>query len=154
MTKEDKGGGFSDPASIEDMTTMYLTAVKGVLNSLKDYESKGGGSEIMYLLAQAQAKWLTSALRYWQQVATIISTQGAEAVEAIKPDANGPSDEARQLMILDRARAALREISDLSMSEAKVLQRELMEIEEELRDVVSGSDSDRDASHRYAKAKE
>lgn len=161
--KTSNGNGFSDPSSVDDMVGMYLSAVKGVLSSLNDYETKDGetkggavGSDVMYLLAQAQAKWLTSALRYWQQVATIISTQGTDAVDAIKPETNGDgmSDEARRLFILDKARAALREISDLSIAEAKLLQRDLMEVEAELRDVVADDGTDRDGPHRYAKAKQ
>jgi len=54
-------------------------------------------------------------------------------------------------LILDKARAALREISDLSISEAKLLQRDLMDVEAELRDVIG--DKGRDGPHRYARTK-
>lgn len=148
------GAGLSDPSSVDDMVSMYLSAIKSVLTSLKEYEDKGAasGSDIMYLLAQAQAKWLSSALRYWQQVATIIATQGTDAVDAIKPDQPGAemSDEARRLLLLDKARAALRDISDLSITEAKLLRRDLMEIEAELRTFAG---PERDGPHRYARAK-
>lgn len=146
---------FSNPGSIDDMVAMYLAALKGVLGSLREYGESGGRvePEVMYLLAQAQARWLSSALRYWQQIATIVSTQGAGAIEASIPSADGPSLEARQLVVLDKARAVLREISDLSLSEAKLLQRELLEIEAELRKSVQPQDDDRDGPHRYAKSK-
>ncbi len=146
---------FHDPSSIDDMAAMYLSALKDVLASLKDHETGGRRfqSDVMYLLAQAQARWLTSALRYWQQVAAIIGTQGVDAIEAIVPEPKGQSLEAQQLVLLDKARAILREISELSMSEAKLLQRDLMDIEAELRNVVNSDDDDLDGPRRYAKPK-
>ncbi|RBW53752.1 hypothetical protein [Ruegeria sp. A3M17] len=146
---------FGNPGSIDDMVAMYLEALEGVLGSLRDYSEKGARVEpdVMFLLAQAQARWLSSALRYWQQIATIVSTQGTDAIEATIPSADGPSLEARQLIVLDKARAVLREISDLSLSEAKLLQRDLMEIEAELRKSVGPVGDDREGPHRYAKSK-
>ncbi len=135
---------FKNPDSIDDMASMYLFAVKSILASLKEQEENfdAHGADIMYVLAQAQARWLTSALRYWTQIANIVGTQGAAAVEVIKPSPDGPSDEARRLILLDKARGTLREISDLSLSEAKLLQRELMEIEAEMRDLLIPDDLD------------
>ena len=133
---------------------MYLSAVSSVLSSLKEYEENDAGfaSDVMYVLAQAQVRWLTSALRYWTQIATIVSTQGSDAMEAIRQDGSDLSPEARRLIVLDKARAALREVSDMSLSEAKLLQRDLMKIEADLRDTLGGKD--RDGPHRYAKRKE
>lgn len=136
---------------MEDMTAMYLSAVKGVLDSLAEYENNKSSSDIMYLLAQAQARWLTSALRYWQQIAVIIGTHGVDAVEKIKPTTDGASQDARRVMMLDKARAALREVSDLSLREAKTLQRDLMEIEAELRECMAPTGDDLDAARRFAK---
>jgi hypothetical protein len=156
MGQDDKAPGnpFGDPASIDDMASMYLSAVKSILASLKEAEknSDGSASDIMYVLAQAQTRWLTTALRYWTQIATIVTTQGTDAVNAIKPGEGGPSEEAKRLILLDKARATLREISDLSLSEAKMLQRDLMSIEEELRSLVGPEPEGKDP-HRFQKYK-
>lgn len=149
--KQASDNAFSNPASIDDMATMYLSAVKSVLDSLKEYENNTSGSDVMYLLAQAQARWLTSALRYWQQIATIIGTHGTEALETIKPDPDGASAEAHRVKMLDKARGALREVSELSLREAKLLQRDLMKIEAELRECVGTPDDDLDRPRRFAK---
>lgn len=151
---EEKSKGdstFSNPGSIDAMAEMYLSAVKSVLDSLKDYEDDSSGSDVMYLLAQAQARWLSSALRYWQQIATIINTRGIDAVDAIKPDENGTSAEARRVRMLDQARAALREVSNMSLREAKLLQNEFAKIEAELRECMSSTDDDLDDPRRFAK---
>lgn len=151
---EEKSKGdstFSNPGSIDAMAEMYLSAVKSVLDSLKEYEDDSSGSDVMYLLAQAQARWLSSALRYWQQIATIINTRGIEAVDAIKPDENGTSAEARRVRMLDQARAALREVSNMSLREAKLLQNEFAKIEAELRECMSSTDDDLDDPRRFAK---
>lgn len=146
---------FDDPASLDDLAEMYLAAVSGVLASLKiEGDERGFASDVTYLLAQAQVRWLTSALRYWTQIASIISTQGADAAGAIRPDGRRLSPEARRLIVLDKARAALREISELSLTEARLLQRDLMEIEADLRATLPEGPRDRDAPHRYAKRKE
>lgn len=135
---------------------MYLSAVSGVLSSLKEYEENDAGftSDVMYVLAQAQVRWLTSALRYWTQIATIVSTQGADAMEALKAEGTDLSPEARRLVVLDKARAALRDVSDMSLSEAKLLQRDLMKIEADLRDTLGDPAGDRRGPRRYAKRKE
>ena len=147
---------FVDPKSIEDLTALYVSAVSSVLSSLKAYEENNAGyaSDAMFVLAQAQARWLTSAMRYWTQIATIVSVQGADAMEAMKSDGPDISPEAQRLVILDKARGALREISEVSLSEAKLLQRDLMKIEADLRDTLHSSTAERDAPHRYAKRKE
>lgn len=149
-------GPFGDPESIDDLAKMYMSAVSTILASLKDYEEKSGarGADVLYVLAQAQTRWLTGALRYWTQIASIVGNQGVNAVEALQPDPNGPSDDAKRLILLDKARAALREISDLSLSEAKLLQRDLMTIEKDLRAAFDADALKRDDAHRYAKVKD
>lgn len=149
-------GPFGDPESMDDLAKMYMAAVETVLSSLKDYEDKSGarGADVLYVLAQAQTRWLTGALRYWTQIASIVGTQGVDAVEALQPDPNGPTDEAKRLIVLDKARAALREISDMSLSEAKLLQRDLMKIDEDLRSAFDVDAMKRDSAHRYARAKD
>ncbi len=158
MEKENRNAqdAFVDPKSTEDLASVYLSAVSSVLSSLKDYEENNSGfaSDVMYVLAQAQVRWLTSAMRYWTQIATIVSTQGSDAINALQPSGSEMSVEAQRLVVLDKARAALREISDMSLSEAKLLQQDLMKIEADLRDTLGSSASDRDGPHRYAKRKE
>tara|TARA_R110000787_G_scaffold57795_5_gene131861 strand:- start:553 stop:1023 length:471 start_codon:yes stop_codon:yes gene_type:complete len=149
--KSNSDNTFGNPESIEVMTEMYLSAVKSVLDSLKEYEKDSSESDIMFLLAQAQARWLSSALRYWQQIATIIGTRGIETVDAIKPDGAGASAEARRVRMLDKARAALREVSNLSLREAKLLQNDLVKIEADLRECVSSTEEDLDGPRRFAK---
>ena len=143
---------FGSPGSIDVMAEMYLSAVKNVLDSLKEYEDDSAKSDVMYLLAQAQARWLSSALRYWEQIATIISTRGTDAVDAIKTDETEASPEARRVMLMDNARAALREVSELSLREAKLLQNDFVKIEAELRDCMGTSGDDLDGPRRFAKA--
>ncbi|WP_370400356.1 hypothetical protein [Sulfitobacter sp. JB4-11] len=157
--KKDKSApqnDFGDPESTEDLAAIYLSAISNVLSSLRDYEENNAGfaSDVMYVLAQAQVRWLTSALRYWTQIATIVSVQGSDAMDALQSDGSEASVEARRLIVLDKARAALREISDMSLSEAKLLQRDLMKIETDLRETLDTKVSDRDAPQRYAKRKE
>ncbi len=149
--KKEPENTFGDPGTIDDMAAMYLAAVKSVLESLKEYEDNGSGSDIMYLLAQAQARWLSSALRYWQQIAGIIGERGSEAANAMKPDTDGPSAEARRVMMLDKARAALRDVSDLSLREAKLLQGDLMKIEAELRECMAQPEDELDEARRFAR---
>ncbi len=139
---------FIDPDSIEVMTKMYLSSVKSILDSLEEYEGDGSAADIMYLLAQAQARWLSSSLRYWQQIAAIVSARG---IESIKPDGTGESAQARRVRMLDKARAALREVSTLSLREAKLLQKDLLKIEAELRACMVSTDDDLGAPRRFGR---
>ena len=93
----------------------------------------------MLLLAKAQVTWLTSGLRYWKQIAEIVGKSGLGLVDlATQTNDIDPKDEnartMRQLVLIDKARACLREVGEASLSEAETLRRELHKIEQELRD--------------------
>ena len=96
----------------------------------------------MMLLAKAQVAWLTSGLRYWKHIAEIVGKSGLGLVDlatkATDADANDENARTmRQLVLIDKARACLREVGEASMSEAEALRRELMKIEAELRETQS-----------------
>ena len=151
---EEKSGSedtFSNPESIEVMTEMYLSAVKSVLDSLNEAADDGTDSDIMYLLAQAQARWLSSALRYWQQIAAILSARSIQVAAEINNGDGGASADARRVRMLDKARAALREISTLSFREAKLLQNDFVKIEAELRECLGAPEDDLEGPRRFGK---
>ena len=147
MATGDKEFGSGEAAGIEDMVNLYMGAVRAMIDALpaggtSGEPPTGSREEIMMLLAKAQVAWLTSGLRYWKHIAEIVGKSGLGLVDlatkATDADANDENARTmRQLVLIDKARACLREVGEASMSEAEALRRELMKIEAELRETQS-----------------
>ena len=147
MATGDKEFGSGEAAGIEDMVNLYMGAVRSMIDALpaggtSGEPPTGSREEIMMLLAKAQVAWLTSGLRYWKHIAEIVGKSGLGLVDlatkATDADANDENARTmRQLVLIDKARACLREVGEASMSEAETLRRELMKIEAELRETQS-----------------
>ena len=129
---------FGDGASIEKMIESYLGVVQGVLNKMpnandaSDGESMVNGKEqeIFLHLAKAQMTMMNRGLNLWREVGETMMAHGQEATEAAPKDMNDPKARDHMRMIaLDKARACLREIGDISRINAEEFQQELIEIE-------------------------
>lgn len=143
MTQDGKDFLSGDAKGIEDLVTLYIGAIRAMIDAIPTDLVAGGprmGSrqEILLLLAKAQVAWLTSGLRYWRQIAEIVGRSGLGLIDVASKSSGVSADEEtartmRQLVLIDRARACLREVGEASMSEAETLRRELLKIEQELR---------------------
>ena len=162
MTEETGGpkGGFGDGASIDKMIESYLGMVQGVLNKMPNAadapngESKLSGKEqeIFLHLAKAQMTMMNRGMNLWRQVGETMVSHGQEATEAAPKDMNDPKARDHMRMIaLDKARACLREIGDISRINAEEFQQELIEIEAALR--ASQAPEPYDKPKRQARAK-
>lgn len=162
MTEETGGpkGGFGDSASIDKMIESYLGMVQGVLNKMPnaadapDGESKLSSKEqeIFLHLAKAQMTMMNRGMNLWRQVGETMVSHGQEATEAAPKDMNDPKARDHMRMIaLDKARACLREIGEISQINAEEFQQELIEIEAALR--ASQAPEPYDKPKRQARAK-
>lgn len=144
MTKEDSGAKdpFGGGASIDGMIESYLGAVQGLLDRMpKSAEGDDSGAklsgkeqEIFLHLARAQMTMMNRGLTLWREVDETMMAHGQEATEAAPKDMNDPKARDHMRMIaLDKARACLREIGDISRVNAEEFQQELVEIEAALR---------------------
>ncbi len=135
-----QSGGMS---GVEEMVKLYIGAVRSMIDAIpadlgQGEPASGSRQEILMLLAKAQVAWLTSGLRYWKHIAEIVGKSGMGLVELASQTPPGDTDDEtkrtmQQLVLIDKARACLREVGEVSLSEAEALRRELMKIEEELR---------------------
>ena len=142
-----KSGGkefLSDEvAGVEELVGLYVNALRSMIDAIPadlatGEPGMGSREEIMMLLAKAQVAWLTSGLRYWKHIAEIVGKSGLGLLELATQakDLQGDPETTRtmqQLVLIDKARACLREVGEVSMSEAEALRRELQKIEAELR---------------------
>ena len=124
------------------MMESYLGVVQGVLAKMP---SAGGAAEgesklnskeqeIFLHLAKAQMTMMSRGMTLWRQVGETMVNHGQEATEAAPKDMNDPKARDHLRMIaLDKARACLREIGDISRINAEEFQQELIEIEAALR---------------------
>lgn len=126
------------------MVNLYMGAVRSMIEAIpasgvSGEPKTGSREEIMMLLAKAQVAWLTSGLRYWKHIAEIVGKSGLGLVDlATKANAMETNDDnartMRQLVLIDKARACLRDVGEASIGEAETLRRELMKIEAQLRE--------------------
>ncbi|MGM0584854.1 MAG: hypothetical protein ACQEUZ_09385 [Pseudomonadota bacterium] len=151
MDGQGQDGPSAEPGT-ERLVADYLDAIRLAVDALSalrgagDQRAPGSEGEILLLLARAQAAWLTGGLRYWREIADILARGGEDLADAALKDAaapdDGDDDEAerarRRMVLLDKARASLREIGEVSVSEAEALRARLLEIESELREMVDG----------------
>lgn len=172
MTEENDGpkGPFGEGASIDQMIERYLSAVQGVLDKMPgpsetpeggpglDGAGLGGAKlngkeqEIFQHLARAQMTMMSRGLNLWRQVGETMLNHGTEATNAGPKDMSDPKARDHMRMItLDKARACLREIGDLSRVSAEEFQQELIEIEAALR--ASQAPDPYDKPKRQARAK-
>ena len=142
------------------MIESYLGMVQGVLNKMPNAadapngESKLSGKEqeIFLHLAKAQMTMMNRGMNLWRQVGETMVSHGQEATEAAPKDMNDPKARDHMRMIaLDKARACLREIGDISRINAEEFQQELIEIEAALR--ASQAPEPYDKPKRQARAK-
>ncbi len=149
MTEETDGpkGAFGDGASIDQMIESYLGVIQGVLAKMPGTRDAPEGStnlngaalngkeqEIFLHLARAQMTMMSRGLNLWRQVGESMLSHGKEATNAAPKDMSDPKARDHMRMIaLDKARACLREIGDLSRVSAEEFQHELIEIEAALR---------------------
>lgn len=142
---EDKAGPkspFGDGALIDKMIESYLGVIKGVLNKMPnagddadgDRKLNGKEQEIFLHLAKAQMTMMSRGMNLWRQVGETMVSHGKEATEAAPKDMNDErAREHMRMIALDKARACLREIGDISRVNAEEFQQELVEIEAALR---------------------
>ena len=143
MTTGDKDFLSGDVSGMEEMVKLYVGAIRSVLDAIpadlgQGDPAPGTRQEILMLLAKAQIAWLTSGLRYWKHIAEIVGKSGLGLLDLAtqNPPKDADDDTKRamqQLVLIDKARACLREIGEASMSEAEALRRELTKIEKDLR---------------------
>ena len=110
-------------------------------------------AELVASMADAYLTWVTRGFSFWGSLAQQHGSFSAKLVErcsAMKADPQRFEEERRAL--LDDMGAYLREMADLSMREARVLQSELEKIGGDLRDAME-RDATMDAPRRFAKAK-
>lgn len=138
---------FGDSVSVDKMIEQYLGLVQGVLNKMPGAADapEGGGDmaranlngkeqEIFLHLARAQMTMMSRGMNMWRQIGESMLTHGKEATNAAPKDMSDPKARDHMRMIaLDKARACLREIGDLSRVNAEEFQHELIEIETALR---------------------
>lgn len=167
MTEENDGpkGPFADGASISQMIERYLDVVQGILDKmpgpseapedsagLDEAKLSGKEQEIFQHLARAQMTMMSRGLNLWRQVGETMLNHGTEATNAAPKDMSDPKTRDHMRMItLDKARACLREIGDLSRVSAEEFQHELIEIEAALR--ASQAPAPYDKPKRQARAK-
>ena len=162
MTEENSGpkSPFGDGASIEQMIESYLGVVRGVLEKMPSApDAPDGGAklnrgeqDIFLHLARAQMTMMNRGLSLWRQVGETMLNHGMEATNAAPKDMADPKARDHMRMIaLDKARACLREIGDLSRVSAEEFQQELIEIEAALR--ASQAPAPYDKPKRQARAK-
>lgn len=150
MDGHGQDGPRAEPG-MERLVGECLDAIRLAVDALSalrgggDQRAPGSEGEILLLLARAQAAWLTGGLRYWREIADILARGGEDLADAALKEAAAPGDgddEAerarRRMILLDKARASLREIGEVSVSEAEALRARLLEIEGELRETVDG----------------
>ena len=151
---------FGDGASIDRMIEGYLGVVQGVLNRMPNASDapegettlNGAEQEIFLHLARAQMMMMNRGLTLWRQVGETMLSHGQEATEAAPKHMNDPKARDHMRMIaLDKARACLREIGDISRINAEEFQQELIEIEAALR--ASQAPAPYDKPKRQARAK-
>ena len=146
MKSGENGFLFDDIGGVEELVGLYANAVRTMIDAIPadlgtDEPSMGSREEIMMLLAKAQVAWLTSGLRYWKQIGEIVGKSGLGLMEvaAKTRETDGDPETKRtmqQLVLVDKARACLREVGEVSLSEAEALRRELQKIEAELRATI------------------
>lgn len=167
MTKENdrSSSPFGDGASIDQMIERYLGVVQGVLDripgtadapdgaaNLDGAKLNGKEQEIFLHLARAQMTMMSRGMTLWRQIGESMLSHGTEATNAAPKDMSDPKARDHMRMIaLDKARACLREIGDLSRVSAEEFQLELIEIEAALR--ASQAPDPYDKPKRQARAK-
>ena len=153
-------GGFGDGASIDRMIESYLGVVQGVLSRMPktndaaegETDLNGKEQEIFLHLAKAQMTMMNRGMTMWRQVGETMVSHGQEATEAAPKDMQDEKAREHMRMIaLDKARACLREIGDISRINAEEFQQELIEIEAALR--ASQAPEPYDKPKRQARAK-
>lgn len=116
--------------------------------------SSGSGKRpemALLLVAQAYAAWLQSGLGYTARAGMSWVGYGALLAQQLGAVVSGRQDQDSAMRILlDETAAQLREVGELSMQEARVLQDNLRQLREKLRELEDGA---HDEPHRYAKAK-
>ena len=114
---------------------------------------RDASAELLRVLAQAQLSWLTRGYRYWGQMAEIQQGIMSAAIESLAAAAGGEPVEGRPgPQLEEEVTRYLRELSELSSREARLLQMDLEKLAHSVRETL-GEDRSMDSPHRWARAK-
>jgi hypothetical protein len=106
------------------------SAGKGVISpqALADY------TELMTFMGQAYLAWLSSGLRYWGRLSDIYGDYQQAMGQSLLEIQNDPaSREQERRVLLDHARAYLREMASLPFQESRLLQAKLEKVARDMR---------------------
>ena len=153
------GGPFDGGASLDQMMEDYLRIMRQFLAKTpadadlqEDIHPDAKEREIVMHLARAQMMWLNRGLTLWRRIGETMIAHGEEAKAAAPDDltdANARTQ--KRLIALDKARACLHEVGDMTRISAQEFQQELIEIEAALR--ASQAPEPYDKPKRRARAK-
>ena len=139
---------FLDPMQRAD-STFHDVAEAGVGAANEDMpQGRGTGkaADMASLVAQSYLIAMVSGLRYWRRVAETFRTHESAIVQSLMARAAVPrtSDQERRALI-DEIRAYLREVGDISVQEARIVQTDLDKLAAEVAKVASNCD---ESTHR------
>lgn len=106
------------------------------------------------LLAQAYLLCMSGGLRFSGRLAETVTNCQARTFDTLRQDSfiNADDDEKTRILI-DEARACLREIVELCAGESKSLQAKMLDIDEAMRAMAGEPDRSAGASQRRTKAR-
>jgi hypothetical protein len=140
---------FLDPMQRTD-STFQDVAEAGVGASAKEDMPQGGATDkaadMASVVAQAYLIAMVSGLRYWRRVAETYRTHESAIVRSLMARAAVPSrSDAERRALIDEIRAYLREVGDISVQEARIVQTDLDKLAAEVAKVASNCD---ESTHR------
>jgi hypothetical protein len=155
---EQMGGMRGGPAwSSEDLTRMYsrmmetwtsgMGAMPGAQSGIP---GASGQQAITGCAAQAYFATMTNLLRWWMRVAQSWSEYGRNAAAR---SGTAMQDGSTLGVFADETRAQMRKVVDISLEECALLQRQMEELGDRIRNIVDGVGPDADP-RRWARAKE
>jgi len=140
---------FLDPMQRAD-STFHDVPEAGVGAFAKEDMPQGGATgkaaDMAPLLAQTYLIAMVSGLRYWRRVAETYRTHESAIVRSLMARAAAPStSDGERRALIDEIRAYLREVGDVSLQEARIVQTNLDKLAAEVARVASNGD---ESAHR------
>ena len=140
---------FLDPTQRAD-SRFHDVADAGVGAFTNEDMSQGGATgkaaDLASLVAQTYLVAMVSGLRYWRRVAETYRTHEPAIVRSLMARAAVPStSEGERRALIDEIRAYLREVGDVSVQEARIVQTDLDKLAAEVAKVASNCD---ESTHR------
>lgn len=157
MTDQNTGLGspFDGGANLDQMIEDYLKIMRQFLAKTPadaDLPEDAQEREIVMHLARAQMMWLNRGLTLWRRIGETMIAHREEAKAAAPDDlTNANARTQKRLIALDKARACLHEVGDMTRISAQEFQQELIKIEAALR--ASQAPEPYDEPKRRARAK-